>query len=197
MLIPSTSSVVVIPRSIDLPNSDEDIVPRIAFQRGTNKILFNTHRAETSNCDERAEHVRFEGKFIGRDTTITICDHRSLACGLFGADWASDESDCKSVSGYCFYFLDSLVSWSFRKQRTVSTSSTESEYYVLANTIKEAIWIRLFLSLMKIPSLKPFPDNQSAQTIAMTGAISSWTKHIDVRHHFIQQHINDGTFDVI
>ena len=62
--------------SIDLHNSDGDIVLRIAFHRGTNKILFTTHRAETSSWGERGEHVGFEGKFFGRDTTVTICDHR-------------------------------------------------------------------------------------------------------------------------
>jgi hypothetical protein len=120
--------------------------------------------------------------------------------GLSDADWASDEKDRKSVSGYCFFFLDSLVSWSARKQRTVSTSSTESEYYALTNTIKEALWITLFLSFTKIPSPTPFPifcDNQSTCTIANTDAISSRTKHIDVRHHFIRQHLNDGTFSTV
>src|ERR1700678_4771798 len=107
--------------------------------------------------------------------------------GLSDADWASDEKDRKSISGYCFFFFDCLVSWSSRKQRTVSTSSTESEYYALTNTFKEAIWIKLFLTLTKIPSPHPFPifcDNQSTCTIAKTDAISSRTKHIDVRHHF-------------
>jgi hypothetical protein len=88
------------------------------------------------------------------------------------ADWASDEKDRESISGYCFYFLDSLVSWSAWKQRTVSTSSTESEYYALTNTIKEALWLTLFLSLTKIPSPLPFLilcDNQSTCTIAGTG----------------------------
>jgi hypothetical protein len=120
--------------------------------------------------------------------------------GLSDADWASDEKDRKSISGYCFYFFNSLVSWSSRKQRTVSTSSTESEYYALTNTIKEAIWIRLFLSLTKLPSPKPFPifcDNQSTCTIANTDSISSRTKHIDVRHHFIREHITDGSFTTI
>jgi hypothetical protein len=117
--------------------------------------------------------------------------------GLSDADWASDEKDRKSISGYCFFFLDCLVSWSSRKQRTVSTSSTESEYYALTNAIKEAISIKLFLTLTKIPSPNPFPilcDNQSTCTIAKTDAISSRTKHIDVRHHFIRQHITDGSF---
>jgi hypothetical protein len=61
--------------SLDLHNSEGDIVLRIAFHRGTNRILFNTRRVETSSW-ERGEHVGFEGKFIGRDTTVTICDHR-------------------------------------------------------------------------------------------------------------------------
>jgi hypothetical protein len=117
--------------------------------------------------------------------------------GFSDADWASDEKDRKSISGHCFFFLDSLVSWSSRKQRTVSTSSTESEYYALTNTIKEGIWIKLLLTLTQLPLPTPFPifcDNQSTCIIAKTDAISSRTKHIDVRHHFIRQHLTDGSF---
>jgi Reverse transcriptase (RNA-dependent DNA polymerase) len=121
----------------------------------------------------------------------------SSACGLSDADWASDERDRKSISGYCFYFCNSLVSWSARKQRTVSTSSTESEYYALANTVKEAIWLKLFLTLTQIYTPQSLPllcDNQSARVIASTDAISSRTKHIDVRYHFIREHVTNGSF---
>ena len=38
----------------------------------------------------------------------TVQLHAS-ACGLSDADWASDERDRKSISGYCFYFYNSLV----------------------------------------------------------------------------------------
>ena len=68
---------------------------------------------------------------------------------------------------------------------------------MLTNTIKEAIWIKLFLSLMSLPSPIPFPiycDNQSTCTIANTDVISSRTKHINVCHHFIWQHLNDSSF---
>jgi hypothetical protein len=123
-------------------------------------------------------------------------------CGLSDADWASDEKDRKSIPGYCLFYLDSLVSWSSRKQCMVSTSSTELEYYALTNTIKEAIWLKLFLVLTQLPSPKPFPifcDNQSTCTIAKTDNLSSRTKHIvniDVRHHFICQHITDSSFTI-
>jgi hypothetical protein len=118
-------------------------------------------------------------------------------CAVSDADWASDESDRKSISGYCFYFFNSLVSWSAVKQKTISLSSTEAEYYSMTHALKEALWIRLFLSLLSFPIPRPFPllsDNQSACAIANTSSITSRSKHIDVRHHFIRDHITDGTF---
>lgn len=120
--------------------------------------------------------------------------------GFSDADWASDEKDRKSISGYCFFFLNSLVSWLSRKQRIVATSSTESEYYALTNAIKEAIWLKLFLTLTSLPTPHPFPifcDNQSTCVIAKSDTISSRTKHIDVRHHFIRHHVNDGSFATV
>jgi hypothetical protein len=118
-------------------------------------------------------------------------------CAVSDADWASDESDRKSISGYCFYFMNSLVSWSAVKQKSISLSSTEAEYYSMTHALKEAIWIRLFLSLLSLPVAHPFPllsDNQSACALANNSSISSRSKHIDVRHHFIREHISDGTF---
>ena len=118
-------------------------------------------------------------------------------CAFSDADWASDETDRKSISGYCFYFLNSLVSWSAVKQRTISLSSTEAEYYSMTHAMKEALWIRLFLTLNSFPVPRPFPlisDNQSACALANSPSITSRSKHIDIRHHFIRDHISDGTF---
>jgi hypothetical protein len=121
----------------------------------------------------------------------------SMCCGLTDADWATDEKDRRSISGYCFYFLNSLVSWSSTKQKTVSLSSTESEYYAMTHAMKEALWIRLFLTIHRLPIPKPFPllcDNQSALALIESEAISSRSKHIDVRYHFIREHIAEGSF---
>lgn len=54
------------------------------------------------------------------------------ACGVTNADWATDKTDWKSISGYCIYFLRSLVSWSAVKQHTIVLSSTKAEYYAIA-----------------------------------------------------------------
>lgn len=125
---------------------------------------------------------------------------RALAlgtCGFTDADWASDESDRRSVSGNCFFYLGNLVSWSATGQRTVSLSSTESEYYALALAMKQALWLRLFFNLTSLPFPRPFPilcDNQGAACIASSTSVSSRSKHIDVRHHFIRKHIASGDF---
>jgi hypothetical protein len=117
------------------------------------------------------------------------------ACGLSDSDWATDEMDRKSISGYCFYFLGSLVSWSAVKQQTIDLSSTEvateAEYYAIAHGMKEGLWMRLFLASLDFPLPKPFPlicDNQGAHCLSDSAAFS-WSKHIDVRNHFICDHV--------
>jgi len=118
-------------------------------------------------------------------------------CILTDADWATDEKDQKSISGYCFYFLNSLVSWSAIKQKTMALSSTESEYYAMTHAMKEGLWFRLFLKLHDLPIPQPFPllcDNQSTLALIQSKSVSSCSKHIDVWYHFIWEHVSDSTF---
>ena len=117
--------------------------------------------------------------------------------GCSDADWASNAADRKSISGYCFYFQGSLVSWSAVKQKSIALSSTEAEYYAMAHAFKEALWLRTFLGLMHLPVPRPFPilsDNQAACSLSNSPAVSARSKHIDVRHHFIRDHVQAGSF---
>ena len=117
--------------------------------------------------------------------------------GCSDADWASDASDRKSISGYSFFFFGSLVSWSAVKQKSIALSSTEAKYYAMTHAFKEALWLRLFLGFLKLPVPHPFPilsDNQAACALSQSTAISARSKHIDIRHHFIRAHVQDGSF---
>lgn len=65
---------------------------------------------------------------------ITLAASRSLDLhGYCDADWGSDPDDRRSISGFCWYFGSSPISWSSKKQPVVSRSSTEAEYRSLAN----------------------------------------------------------------
>jgi hypothetical protein len=117
--------------------------------------------------------------------------------GCSDADWASDAFDRKSISGYSFYFEGSLVSWSAVKQKSIALSSTEAEYYVMTHAFKEALWLRVFLGFLHFPVPQPFPilsDNQAVCSLSHSPAISARSKHIDIRHHFIRAHVQDGSF---
>ena len=66
--------------------------------------------------------------------------------GCSDADGASDTIDCKSISGYSFLFQGSLILWSSIKQKAISLSSTEAEYYTMTHAFKEGLWICVFLN---------------------------------------------------
>lgn len=68
----------------------------------------------------------------------------------------------------------------------------------MSHAMKEALWIRLLLTSLGLPIPHPFPilcDNQSTIKIADSDSTSSRSKHIDVRYHFIREHLLSGSFE--
>ena len=67
--------------------------------------------------------------------------------------------------GYAVFFGSNLIAWSARKQATVSRSSSEAEYKVVANATAELIWVQsLFqeLGISQSQSLVLWCDNIGA-----------------------------------
>jgi hypothetical protein len=116
------------------------------------------------------------------------------------ADWARDVTNRRSVSGYIVQLGSATVSWSSKKQHTVTTSSTESDYLALSYTAKQGLWIRMFLSQIGVALPSPtviFGDNTGSISIAKAARHHSQTKHIDVHHHFIQEKVKDKIFTLL
>lgn len=68
--------------------------------------------------------------------------HDLTKYGLVGyaySNYAGDPEDRKSVMGYCFFFNGALATWSSKKQRTVSMSTTKAEYIALEHGARKAV----------------------------------------------------------
>ena len=76
----------------------------------------------------------------------------------------------------------------------------EAEYYAMTHAFKKALWLCTFLEVLKFPVPHPFPilsNNQAACSLSNSPAISTHSKHIDIFHHFICDHIIDGSFSTM
>jgi hypothetical protein len=78
-------------------------------------------------------------------------------CAYSDADHGSDPIDRKSVTGFCIFLGDSLISWKSKKQYIVSQSSTEAEYRAMTSTTKEIVWLRWLLADMGVSFSHPTP----------------------------------------
>jgi len=117
-------------------------------------------------------------------------------CAYSDADHGSDPTDRKSVTGFCIFLGDSLISWKSKKQSIVSQSSTEAEYRAMASTTKEIVWLRWLLADMGISFSHPtlmYCDNQSSILIAHNSVFHERTKHIKIDCHLTRHHLKHGT----
>lgn len=108
------------------------------------------------------------------------------------ANWAEDQSNRKSTSGSLCQMFGSTISWSCRKQNVVAISTTESEYYALAEAIREVVWLKQLLADFNIPTKSEIPvmiDSQSCISMVTNEKFSNRTKYIDVRYHFVKDYV--------
>jgi len=118
--------------------------------------------------------------------------------GFSDSDFASCNVDRKITSGTCHMLGSSLISWHCKKQACVALSTAAAEYIAAGSYCAQTLWLRKQLSdfgilLNKIPINC---DNTSAINLSKNPVMHSTTKHIESRHHFLREHIANGTCDI-
>ncbi|GJV05880.1 hypothetical protein Tco_1343536 [Tanacetum coccineum] len=114
------------------------------------------------------------------------------------ADHAGCKDDCKSTSGGLEFLDGKLVSWISKKQDYTAMSTTEAEYVSLYACCAQVIWMRTQLLDYgyKYNRIPMYCDSKSAIAISCNPVQHSKTKHIDIRYHFIKEHIEKGTVEI-
>ncbi|GKB17538.1 retrotransposon protein, putative, ty1-copia subclass, partial [Tanacetum coccineum] len=119
----------------------------------------------------------------------------SIALTAFAdADHAGCQDTRRSTSGSMQLLGDRLVSWSSKRQKSVVISTTEAEYIALSDCCAQILWMRSQLTdygfgFNKIPM---YCDNKSAIALCCNNVQHSRSKHIDIRFHFIKEHVENG-----
>ncbi|GJZ72869.1 retrovirus-related pol polyprotein from transposon TNT 1-94 [Tanacetum coccineum] len=93
---------------------------------------------------------------------------------------------------------DKLVIWSSKKQDCTSMSSAEAEYVSLSACRAQVLWLRTQLTdygfhFDKIPM---YCDSKAAIAISCNTVQHSRTKYINVRYHFIKEHVKKGIVEL-
>ncbi|GAA0151671.1 transmembrane signal receptor [Lithospermum erythrorhizon] len=88
---------------------------------------------------------------------------------------------------------NNLVSWFSKKQNLVSFSTTEAEYVTVRSSCTQLLWMKQMLEEYGAnPGVMTlYCDNMSAISIFKNPVQHSRTKHIDIKHHFIRELVED------
>ncbi|GKB40468.1 retrovirus-related pol polyprotein from transposon TNT 1-94, partial [Tanacetum coccineum] len=114
------------------------------------------------------------------------------------ADHAGCQDSRRSTSGSAQFLGDRLVSWSSKKQRSTAISTTEAEYIAMSGCCAQILWMRSQLKdygfdFNKIPL---YCDNKSAIALCCNNVQHSRSKHIDIRHHFIREQVENRVVEL-
>ena len=167
-------------------------------------IMFATCLCARFQADPRESHltaIKRIFRYLKGNPNLGLWYPKESEFNLIGysdADYAGCKIDRKSTSGSCQLLGGRLVSWFSKKQQTVSTSTAEAEYIAAGSCCAQVLWMRnqlmdYGLQLEKIPI---YCDNTSAIAITQNPVQHSRTKHIDIRYHFIREHVMNGTVEL-
>ena len=117
-------------------------------------------------------------------------DERDLS-GMSDSDWAARYS----TTGWLFTYSQAAITWGSKKQVSVALSSCEAEIVALSEASKEVAYLRRFFEELGLGSDGPTSlatDNSAAQNLSYNPEHHERTKHIERRHFFVRDLVEDG-----
>jgi hypothetical protein len=133
------------------------------------------------------------------DPNMKDAMHVTIGPVFTDANWAGCVDDRKSTSGMVAKINGTAVAWKSKKQTTVALSSAEAEYIAASEASREVIWLRQLMHQIRMQQrvgTTLLCDNETAIGIAQRSTSSARMKHIDIRHHFVRDHLVKGDIQI-
>ncbi|GJU31777.1 retrovirus-related pol polyprotein from transposon TNT 1-94 [Tanacetum coccineum] len=104
----------------------------------------------------------------------------------------------RSTSGGMQFLGDRLVSWSSKRQKSVAISSTEVVYIAMSGCCAHILWMRSQLTDygLGFTKISMYCDNKSAIALSCNNVQHSRLQHIEIRFHFINEHVENGVIEL-
>lgn len=111
------------------------------------------------------------------------------------ANYGGCKDTRRSTSGYVVLMAGGAVSWSSKRQATVALSTVEAEYVAMSRCAQQVVWMHNWLEEVAIEYSTPGlikGDNRGAIALSKNTKDHGKVKHIDIRHHYIRELLEDG-----
>ncbi|GJX39764.1 ribonuclease H-like domain-containing protein [Tanacetum coccineum] len=106
----------------------------------------------------------------------------------------------KSVTGFCVFLGQSLVSWKSTKHDTLSKSSSEAKFKRVSSASCEIIWLGNLLHSLGLKSLYHVDlccDNSSSIQIVANPVFHERTKHSELNVYFVKKKVMVGIIKTV
>nr|KYP49759.1 Retrovirus-related Pol polyprotein from transposon TNT 1-94 [Cajanus cajan] len=168
-------------------------------------IMFNICLCARFQCDPKESHLKFAKqifRYLVGSTNLSLFYERNNSFRLtrfYDVDYVGDKIERNSTSRGC-HFLGNyyLMSWSSKKQNSIALSTIEVEYISAVICCSQLLWMKY--QLKDYSSLKSniliFCDNTSAINLSKYPIQHSKAMHIEIRYHFICDHVQKRVFNI-
>ncbi|GJW97378.1 hypothetical protein Tco_0179186 [Tanacetum coccineum] len=174
---------------------DTDFPQVLEYLLTMSNMPFNLERILRKGTKKQSQNDKTG---LGMEKTVKDKDSSIALTAFIDADHAGCQDTRRSTSGSMQFLGDRLISWSSKRQKSAAISSTEAEYIALSGCCAQILWMRSQLTdygfgFNKIPM---YCDNKSAIALCCNNVQHSRSKHIDIRFHFIKEHVENGVIEL-
>lgn len=121
--------------------------------------------------------------------------------GYSDADFGGCQDSRKSTTGYVFLLACGAISWRSIKQTTTAAHTMEAELIALYETSSQAIWIKNFITGLKVVDsierpIKIYCDNEAAFSFSNNNKSATSCRHLEIKYFVVKERTENDVVSI-